>query len=154
MKMVRGIAALGAAALAQSLLSHYGPALAGYCDLFTIMVVYYGLTCPPTAAMMMGTAAGLVEDSLLHSILGMNGFTKTLIGYLVGSIGSLFMLNQTIPRFGILFAATVLDRLAELGLSVAMGRSLDFPGTLAILQRGLGNGVLGLLFFWVAARLP
>src|SRR3989442_13951626 len=104
--------------------------------------------------MLMGIGAGLVEDSLLGSVLGMNGFKKTLIGYLVGSVGSLFMLNQTIPRFGILFAATVLDRLAELGLSIAMGRGLDFPGTLAILQRGLGNGVLGLLFFWVAARLP
>jgi len=154
MRIVRGVGALGAAALAQSLLSHYGPTLAGYFDLFTIVVVYYGLTSPPAAAMIMGTSAGLVEDALLHAILGMNGFKKTLIGYLVGSIGSLFMLNQTIPRFGILFAATVLDRLAELGLSVAMGRSLDFPGTLALLQRGLGNGLLGLVFFWVAARLP
>jgi rod shape-determining protein MreD len=104
--------------------------------------------------MIMGTGAGLVEDSLVGSILGMNGFKKTLIGYLVGSFGSLFMLNQPIPRFGILFAATTLDPLAELGLSVAMGRGFVFPGTLDLLQRGLGSGVLGLLFFWVAARLP
>src|SRR5207247_231538 len=97
MKIVRGVVTLGAAALAQSLLSHYGPALAGYCDLFTIVVVYYGLTCPPPAAMMMGTAAGLVEDSLLHSILGMNGLTKTLITYLVGSTGELVMLCHTSP---------------------------------------------------------
>ena len=81
-------------------------------------------------------------------------FKKTLIGYLVGTIGSLFMLNQAIPRFGILFAATVFDPLAEWGLSVAVGRSFVFPGTLHLLQRGLGNGVLGLLFFWVASRLP
>lgn len=154
MKVVRGIVALGAAALAQALLSRYAPVLARSCDLFTIIVVYYGLTRPPTTAMLMGTGAGLVEDSLLHAVLGMNGFKKTLIGYLVGSFGSLFMLNQAIPRFGILFAATALDPLAELGLSVAMGRSFIFPGTLDLLQRGLGNGVLGLLFFWVAARLP
>ena len=154
MKIVRGLLALGTAALAQVLLSRYVPALASYCDLYTIMVVYYGLTCPPSAAMVMGTGAGLVEDSLMHSILGMNGFKKTLIGYLVGSIGSLFMLNQAIPRFGILFTATVLDTLAELGLSVAMGQSFVFHGTLELLQRGLGNGVFGLLFFWVASRLP
>jgi rod shape-determining protein MreD len=154
MKIVRGLLALGTAALAQVLLSRYVPALARYCDLFTIVVVYYGLTCPPSAAMVMGTGAGLVEDSLVGSVLGMNGFKKTLIGYLVGSIGSLFMLNQAIPRFGILFAATVLDTLAELGLSVAMGQSFVFHGTLELLQRGLGNGVFGLLFFWVASRLP
>lgn len=154
MRIVRGLLALGTAALAQALLSHYVPVAARYCDLFTIMVVYYGLTCPPSAAMAMGTGAGLVEDSLVHSILGMNGFKKTLIGYLVGTIGSLFMLNQAIPRFGILFAATVFDPLAEWGLSVAMGRSFVFPGALHLLERGLGNGALGLLFFWVASRLP
>ena len=154
MRIVRGLLALGTAALAQALLSHHVPVAASYCDLFTIMVVYYGLTCPPSAAMAMGTGAGLVEDSLVGSILGMNGFKKTLIGYLVGTIGSLFMLNQAIPRFGILFAATVFDPLAEWGLSVAVGRSFVFPGTLHLLQRGLGNGVLGLLFFWVASRLP
>ncbi len=154
MKIARGVVALGVAALAQSLLSLYARDLARYCDLFTIIVVYYGLTCPPAAAMMVGTSAGLVEDSLFHMILGMNGFKKTLIGYLVGSFGSLFMLNQPIPRFGILFAATVLDPVAEWGLSVATGLSFNFPETLDLLQRGLSNGVLGLLFFWVAARLP
>ena len=154
MKLVRALLALGTAALAQALVSRYAPLAAHYCDLFTIVVVYYGLTCPPSAAMAMGTGAGLVEDSLVGSILGMNGFKKTLIGYLVGTIGSLFMLNQAVPRFGILFAATVIDPLAEWALSVAMGRSFVFPGTLPILQLGLGNGVLGLLFFWVAARLP
>ncbi len=154
MKIVRGLLALGTVALAQALLSRYVHDAARYCDLFLILVVYYGLTCPPPVAMVMGTGAGLVEDSLLEMILGMNGFKKTLIGYLVGSIGSLFMLNQAIPRFGILFAATLLDPLAEFGLSVAMGRSFVFHGTLELLQRGLVNGVLGLLFFWVAARLP
>ena len=154
MRIVRGFLALGTAALAQALLSHYVPVAARYCDLFTILVVYYGLTCPPSAAMAMGTGAGLVEDALVGSILGMNGFKKTLIGYLVGTIGSLFMLNQAIQRFGILFAATVFDPLAGWGLSVAVGRSFVFPDTLHLLERGLGNGVLGLLFFWVASRLP
>ena len=154
MRIVRGILALAAAALAQAFLSRYAPSLARYCDLFVIIVVYFGLTTPPAGAMLMGIGAGLVEDSLLGSVLGMNGFKKTLIGYLVGSFGSLFMLNQPIPRFGILFAATVFDPLAELGLSLAMGRSFVFPAALELLQRGLGNGVLGLLFFWVAARIP
>ena len=154
MKIARGLVALAGAALAQALLSRYAAGLARYCDLFTIIVVYYGLTRPPTSAMLMGTGAGLMEDSLLGSVLGMNGFKKTLIGYLVGTFGSLFMLNQTIPRFGILFAATALDPLTELGLSMAMGRSFAFPDSIELLQRGLGNGVLGLVFFWVAMRLP
>jgi rod shape-determining protein MreD len=103
---------------------------------------------------MLGTGAGLVQDSLVGTILGLNGFKKTLLGYLVGSVGSLFMLNQTVPRFGILFVATLLDPVAELALSAAIGRAFAFPGPVDLLQLGLGNGVIGLLFFWVAARLP
>ena len=154
MKLVRGLLALGVAGLSQVLLATYLPGPSRYCDLFTILVVYYGLTTPPTAAMVMGTGAGLVQDALVGTILGLNGFKKTLLGYLVGSVGSLFMLNQAIPRFGILFVATLLDPVAELGLSAAMGRAYDFPGAVDLLQRGLGNGVFGLLFFWIAARLP
>lgn len=154
MKIGRGFLALGAACLAQVLLSRYLPALARRCDLFTILVVYYGLTRHRPAAMLMGTGAGLVEDSLVGSILGLNGFKKTLIAYLVASIGSLFMLNQAIPRFGILFAATFIDPFMEMMLSVALGQSFVLPGMFDLLQRGLGNGVVGLLVFWIAARMP
>jgi rod shape-determining protein MreD len=124
------------------------------CDLMTILVVYFGLTRPPVPAMLMGSAAGLVEDALLGMMLGLNGFKKTLIGYLVGTIGSLFMLNQPIPRFGILFAATLVDPLVEWALSAALGTNFAFPNAAGLLQLGLGNGVLGLVIFSLAARLP
>ncbi len=154
MKLTRGLLALLAAALTQGLLSHYLPSVARRCDLFTILVVYYGLTRHQTAAMVMGTGAGLVEDSLFGAILGLNGFKKTLLGYLVGTVGSLFMLNQTIPRFGILFVATLIDPLAEMLLSLTLGQRFLFPGISELLQQGLGNGLVGLLVFWIAARVP
>lgn len=154
MKIARGVLAIVAVSVIQVLLARYLPLVAERCDLFTILVVYYGLTRPPGGAMIMGAGSGLVQDALAGSILGLNGFKKTLIGYLVGTLGSLFMLNQAIPRFGILFAATILDQLAELGLSMVMGQSFAFPGLWLLAQRGLGNGVLGLLTFWIAARIP
>ena len=154
MRIARAALALAAVCLAQILLSRYLPQLARRCDLFTILVVYYGLTRPQPAAMLMGTGAGLVEDSLLGALLGLNGFKKTLIAYLVGSIGSLFMLNQAVPRFGILVAATLIDPLLDLALSVALGQAVVLPALSELLVRGLGNGVLGLFVFWIAARLP
>jgi cell shape-determining protein MreD len=96
----------------------------------------------------------LAQDALVGSILGLNGFSKTLIGYLVGTIGSFFVLNQAIPRFGILFMATMVDPVAELALSLVMGQSFAFPGLWELIQRGLGNGILGLLAFWIAPRVP
>lgn len=154
MKLLRGALGLGSACLVQVLLSRYLPALARGCDLFTILVVYYGLAHPPRAAIVMGTGAGLVQDALVGSILGLNGFKKTLIGYLVGWTGSLFMLNQAIPRFGLLFVATLIDPLAEFVLLVVMGQEFALPGAVELLQRGLGNGLVGLLVFWIAARIP
>jgi len=154
MKIARGLFALGASCLAFILLRRYLPSLGTRCDPFTILVVYYGLTRHQAAAMAMGTGAGLIQDSLMGTLLGMNGFKKTLIGYLVGTFGSLFMLNQTIPRFGILFAAAFIDPLAEFVLSLALGRGFVFPRPLEMLQMGFGNGLVGLLVFWIASRIP
>ena len=154
MTVARGLLALASASLAQILLVMYLPPLARRCDLFTIVVVYHALTRPQHAAILMGTGAGLVQDSLIGSVLGLNGFKKTLIGYLVGVLGSLFMLNHALPRFGILFVATWLDPVTELGLSMVMGQSFVFPGAWELVQRGVGNGLLGLMVFWIAARLP
>jgi rod shape-determining protein MreD len=154
MKVARGLLALAAACLTQVLVSRYLPAVARRCDLFTVLVVYFGVTRRPGAAMAMGTGAGLVEDSLLGSLLGLNGFKKTLIAYLVGWVGSLFMLNQAIPRFGILFAATLVDPLTEWIVSAALGRVFAFPDAPGLLQLGVGNGVVGLCVFWIASKLP
>ncbi len=154
MKILRGALTILAVCLLQMLLARYIPAIAKRCDLFTILVVYYGLTRPPSAAMAMGASAGLVQDALVGAILGLNGFKKTLIGYLVGTFGALFMLNQAVPRFGILFAATFVDPATEFGLSMVMGQSFVFPDFWDLVQRGFGNGFLGLLTFWVAARMP
>jgi rod shape-determining protein MreD len=154
MKFLRALVALGAVCLAQMLLSLHLPAVARRCDLFSIFAVYIALTRPQRPAMLLGSGAGLAQDALADIVLGLNGFKKTLLAYLVGTLGSLFMLNQTVPRFGILFAAAFFDPIAELGLSLAMGQHFVFPGPWDLLQRGLGNGILGLIAFWVAARVP
>lgn len=154
MKILRGVLALGAVCLLQMLFSLHLPAVARRCDLFSIFAVYIALTRPQRPALILGSGAGLAQDALADVILGMNGFKKTILAYLVGTLGSLFMLNQTLPRFGILFAAAFFDPLTELGLSLAMGQQFVFPGPWDLLQRGFGNGILGLLAFWIAARLP
>ena len=154
MKLLRAVLGLGAVCLLQMLLGLHFPSVARRCDLFTIFTVYIALTRPQRPALMLGSGAGLAEDALTEAILGLNGFKKTMLAYLVGTLGSLFMLNQTVPRFGILFATAFFEPLTDLGLSLAMGQHFVFPNPWDLLQRGLGNGVVGLLTFWIAARLP
>lgn len=154
MRLLRVLLALGAVCLLQMLLGLHLPAVARRCDLFSIFTVYIALTRPQRPALILASGAGLAQDALVDAILGLNGFKKTLLAYLVGTLGSLFMLNQTVPRFGILFATAFFEPLADLGLALAMGQHLLFPGPWDLLQRGLGNGLVGLLAFWIAARLP
>ena len=39
-------------------------------------------------------------------------------------------------------------------LSLAMGQHYVFPAPIDLVLLGVGNGVLGLAAFWIAARLP
>lgn len=154
MNLVRALAGLAIVCLAQMLIGQHLPGLARRCDLFSVYVVYIALTRPARPAMVIGGGAGLLQDALTGVVLGLNGFKKTLLGFLVGTLGSLFMLNQPVPRFSILFAAAIFDPLAEWGLSLAMGQHYVFPAPMDLALLGIGNGIIGLAAFWIAARLP
>lgn len=150
--LARGIGALVAVALCQLLLVRYLPALGRSVDLYTVLVIYYAVTRRRLGVMVMGTAAGLTEDLLTHTFLGMNAFKKTLVGYLIGTLGSFFMLNQTLPRFGVLVAATFLEAVTEAGLILVLGQHLVFPGTGDLIRLSLGNGIAGILVYWAVSR--
>jgi rod shape-determining protein MreD len=153
-KIARALAGLAVVTLVQMLLGRHLPEVAQRCDLFTIYAVYVALSRPPRPAILLGSAAGLTQDALTGAVLGLNGFKKTLLTYLVGSLGSLFMVQQGLARFGVLFASAFYDALASLGLSLAMGQHDVFPALTDLLIRGGVNGIVGLLAFWMAARLP
>src|SRR6185503_18672387 len=70
-----------------------------YFDLPLIFTVYYGFTLGnPVASILMGSSVGLMQDSLSAAVLGTNGFSKTLIGFLAASAASKFAVDQFITR--------------------------------------------------------
>ena len=149
----RGILALVLASGGQILLSRYLPWLGKMIDLYTVLVLYYAVSRRRVAVMFMGTTAGLVEDLLTHTVMGMNAFKKTLVGYLMGALGSFFMLSQPLPRFGILFLATLLEALTEAGLVLVLGQHLVFPTGADLIRLGMGNGLAGILLYWLVPKL-
>jgi len=68
--------------LLQMLLPTYLPFFK-YVDLPLVVTVYFGLQRAPMLGMLTGTALGLGGDRVAGGILGVGGFAKTLIGYLV-----------------------------------------------------------------------
>jgi len=130
-----------------------------YFDLPLICSVYYGFTLGrPIASVSIGSALGLMQDSLSGAILGTNGFSKTLIGFLAAMAGSKFNVDQPIARVFALFLFTLGDGLlvTMLGLMVNSS-SATYSGAFGgWLLSATFNTLLGLVLFgyydrWVNA---
>ena len=123
----------------------------GYFDLPLICSVYYGFTMGnPVASILIGSALGLMQDSLSGATLGSNGFSKTLIGFLAASAVTKFNVDQPITRIFALFLFTIADGLlvSILGLpSGAVAGSMTSGELGGWLLSATFNTLLGLILF-------
>ena len=123
----------------------------GYFDLPLICSVYYGFTLGnPVASICIGSALGLMQDGLSGSVLGTNGFSKTLLGFIAASAGSKFNVDQPITRVFSLFLFTLGDGIlvSMLGLMVGSASNASYAGALGgWLLSATFNTLLGLVFF-------
>ena len=62
----------------------------------------------PAGGLVAGTVGGLIQDALAGGIIGIGGFSKTLVGFLVGVLGAQFIVSQPLPRFVMFVGATFL----------------------------------------------
>jgi rod shape-determining protein MreD len=123
-------------------------------DLVLVAVVYVALTSGPATGLLAGTFAGLVQDALSSSIIGIGGLAKTIVGFLAGVIGTQFIVSQPLPRFVVFFAATVLNAAVFIGLYVLLDlRHFDAPFA-AVGGQAAANAVVGVLAFQVVEMLP
>ena len=94
----------------------------GYFDLPLICCIYYGFTLSnPLASIVIGSALGLMQDSLSGAILGANGLTKTLIGFFAASAGQKFAVDQTITRVFAIFLFSLADDILVTILALMVG---------------------------------
>lgn len=146
----RFAAALIAVVVIQGILS-FKFKVFGYFDLPLICSVYYGFTLGnPIASIVIGSALGLMQDSLSGAVLGTNGFSKTLIGFFAASAGSKFNVDQPITRIFALFLFTIGDGLlvSILGLMAGSTSNSTYSGALGgWLLSATFNTLLGLVLF-------
>src|SRR5215470_15233264 len=129
-----------------------------YFDLPLIFSVYYGFTLgKPVASTFIGSGLGLMQDSLSGAAMGMNGFSKTLIGFLAASAGSKFNVDYPITRVFALFLFTVGDGLVVTMLGLMVGGPAPEPLLSANLfgwvLTAAFNTLLGLAMFGYHDRL-
>jgi rod shape-determining protein MreD len=123
-------------------------------DLVLVVVVYVALTLGPVTGLLAGTVAGLAQDALSSGVIGIGGLSKTVVGFLVGIVGTQFIVAQPLPRFVVFMGATVLHAIVFMGLYVLLDlRHFDAPYA-AVAGQAVGNAVAGVLAFQLVELLP
>jgi rod shape-determining protein MreD len=123
-------------------------------DLVLVVVVYVGLTSGPATGLLAGTFAGLAQDALSSSVIGIGGLAKTLVGFLAGIIGTQFIVTASLPRFVVFFGATALHALIFMGLYVLLDlRHFGTPYA-AVASQATANAVIGVVAFQLVELLP
>lgn len=87
-----------------------------FLDLSLVAVIYFATYKTRIQSSLIGSAAGLVQDSISRLPLGMNGFTKTLTGYMAAAICSRLSLETFTTQFLLLFVMSVVDSTLKLVL--------------------------------------
>ena len=154
MKAAGIIVAVAVALALQTTLSRMAVRSTVAVDLVLVVVVYVALTSGPATGLLTGAFAGLVQDSLSYSVIGIGGLAKTIVGFLAGIIGSQFIVAQPLPRFVVFFGATVLHAIVFMGLYVLLGlRHFGTPYA-AVAGQAAANAVIGVVAFQLVELLP
>jgi len=93
-----------------------------YIDLPLIIVVYAALQRNSIRALLFGTISGIAVDALSGGLLGANGFSKTLIAYIVSEIARRVYLDNVLLRIPVIAGACILDDLVYFGLHRLFGQ--------------------------------
>jgi rod shape-determining protein MreD len=123
-------------------------------DLVLVVVIYVALTSGPATGLLTGAFAGLMQDALSSSVIGIGGLAKTIIGFLAGIIGTQFIVAQPLPRFVVFFCATLLHAVIFMGLYVLLDlRQFGTPYA-AVAGQATANAVAGVVAFQLVELLP
>ena len=128
--------------LLQMLLPTYLPFFR-YIDLPLVVTVYFGLQRAPMLGMLTGTALGLGGDRVAGGILGVGGFAKTLIGYLVAVASVRFALENPLARLAIMAVSSAANTVLFIGLYLMLEQPLPEVATYGALGRLVGWKMLG-----------
>jgi rod shape-determining protein MreD len=113
-----------------------------YIDLPLLVTVYFGLQRAPMLGMATGVVAGIGGDAIAGGILGVRGFTKTLLGYLVAMVGIRFSLENPLARLAVVAVASAANTVLFAGLTLMLEQSLPYTGSWGDFGKAIGKSVL------------
>ena len=129
-----------------------------YIDFPLLVTVYFGLQRAPVIGMVTGMIAGLGGDAVGGGILGVGGFAKTLIGYLVGVASVRLSLENPLARLSVVAVASTANTVLFVGLYQMLEQTLPFASTwgefgATIGWKALGDTTASIVLFVALDRL-
>ncbi|MBI4456378.1 MAG: rod shape-determining protein MreD [Acidobacteria bacterium] len=152
MNFVRSVAAVVLISVVEHLLSLYLPALL-YMDLFLLYSVYVGLIASPLTAVYSGFFVGAIQDVLSGLSIGMNGFSKTVIGFAAATARRYIVLDSTWLRFLAVLCASLLNMAIIGGLLYILGQPIRADFVRTSLIQAVCTSLGALVLFQVVDRL-
>ena len=123
-------------------------------NLALVAVIYLALAFGPGAGLMAGTVGGLVQDALAGGIVGVGGFAKTLVGFMVGVLGRPVHRRHSLPRLVMFVCGTLMHELCYQALyAIVEARTFRMHWSAALIQAAV-NGLIGVLAFAVVESGP
>ncbi len=154
MRLLRGILALAICLCLEAAMGRWVPSSLRYVDVMLVPVAWYGIARSQRSAMLTGCVAGLIQDAWFETaVFGINGFKKTLLGFVLGGLGSRFDINQGV---GWVLAGMILpiaDRLLEAGLLRLLDRAVGSVDPIEMLIRAGAGGLLVAAAFSILVRV-
>jgi rod shape-determining protein MreD len=148
MEQVKITIALVVAVLLQWTLRNVSESLA-FVDFPLIIVVYAALQGSSIRALLYGTLAGIAVDALSGGLLGANGFSKTLIAFIVSEIVRRVYVDNLLLRIPVIAGACLLDDLVYYGMHRLLGQDPtgQFVPTLAYTL--IGTTIAGTIIYLI-----
>src|SRR6188472_3868091 len=118
-----------------------------YIDFPLIVVVYAALQRNSIRAILFGTLSGIAVDALSGGLLGANGFSKTLVAYIVSEIARRVYLDNLILRIPVLAGACLLNSVVYFGLHQLWGQTPHGDPVITIAYSLIGTTTVGTLVY-------
>lgn len=123
-------------------------------DLPLLVVVFFAMARrSPMAGLLTGAVIGLLQDSLTHNHIGLNGIAKTVVGYGASSLGVKLDVENAGTRLLVTVGFYIVDQVLYFTIARGLvGLNLHWSWTHELIG-AVANALLGVFLFAVMDRL-
>ncbi len=120
-----------------------------YIDFPLIIVIYAALQGNSIKSLFYGTFAGIAVDALSDGLLGANGFSKTLIAFVVSEMVRRVYLDNLLLRIPVIAGACLLDDLVYYGMHRMLGQEPTGQFVTTLAYTLIGTTIAGTIIFLI-----